>query len=104
MSEDGTAYLWIVPAPVQGRWTFRQQGGRDQFVVDLQQAFQQLTGTAGEPAQKLSGAKLSGSDIELAFPQAGTLTKLNGHVRGDRIEAQVTRGGDTTRRYIGSRT
>jgi len=103
MSEDGTAYLWIVPAPVQGRWTFHQQGGPDQFVIELQQTFQQLSGTAGEPAQKISGAKLSGSEIELSFAQSGALTKLNGHVRGDRIEAQVTRGTSTTP-YVGSRT
>jgi SAM-dependent methyltransferase len=103
MSEDGTVYLWIVPAPVQGRWTFRQQGGRDQFVVDLQQTYQQLTGTAGDPAERLTAAKLSGSEIELAFPHDGSVTKLNGHVRGDRIEAQVTRGTNTAS-YIGSRS
>jgi SAM-dependent methyltransferase len=101
MSEDGTAYLWIVPASVQGRWTFRQQGGADQFVVELQQAFQQVTGTAGD--QQVSGAKLSGADLELAFAQAGALTKLSGHVNGNRIDAQVTRGSSTTR-YVGSRS
>jgi SAM-dependent methyltransferase len=103
MSEDGTAYLWIVPASVQGRWTFRQQGGADQFGVELIQTFQQLTGSAGEPAQTLTIAKISGPELELAFPQAGTVTQLSGQVRGDKIEAQVTRDGKTTR-YIGSRS
>jgi SAM-dependent methyltransferase len=103
MSEDGSAYLWIVPASVQGRWTFRQQGGPDQFGVELVQTFQQLTGSAGQPAQKLTVAKISGTDLELAFPQSGTVTQLSGKVRGNKIEAQVTRDGKTTR-YVGSRT
>jgi len=103
MSEDGTAYLWIVPASVQGRWTFRQQGGSDQFTIELIQTFQQLTGSVGEPTQPLTIAKLSGPELELAFRQGGTVTQLSGQVRGDKIEAQVTRDGKTTR-YIGSRT
>jgi len=103
MSEDGAAYLWIVPASVQGRWTFRQQGGPDQFGVRLIQTFQQLTGTAGEPEQKLTIAKISGAELELAFSQAGTFTQLSGQVRGDRIEAQVTRDGKTMR-YVGTRS
>ena len=29
MTEDGAAYLWIVPGGGRGQWTFKQQGGND---------------------------------------------------------------------------
>ena len=31
VTEDGAAYLWIVPAKVAGTWDFKQQGGKGAF-------------------------------------------------------------------------
>jgi len=100
-TEDGQAYLWIVPAQVDGTWTFRQQDGKDRFTVKLEQVFQNLSGSADR--QTLVEAKLNGPRIELAFTARGTLTRIAGHVEGNRIQAQVTRGNSTST-YVGTRT
>src|SRR5687768_16685344 len=47
-TEDGQAYLWIVPANAEGSWTFKAQDAKETFTADLEQKFQQVTGTAGE--------------------------------------------------------
>jgi SAM-dependent methyltransferase len=101
MTEDGNAYLWIVPAHIAGNWSFRETGGDGQFGVRLQQEFQQLSGEAdNEPL--VSSARMRGPQLEFMFFQNGAPTKVAGRVDGDRIDAQVTRG-DQTSRYIGTR-
>lgn len=102
MTEDGSAYLWIVPAKVAGTWEFRESDGKGRFVARLEQKFQQLSGRVGnEPV--LSSARVFGADVHMSFVENGAPTKLAGRVDGDRIDAQVTRGGKETR-YIGTRT
>jgi hypothetical protein len=92
----GEAFLWIVPAKVAGAWTFRREGGTEEFRVDLQQAYQRLGGTAG--GVPLTQTVLRGSHIEFGFKD----TRVVGTVNGDRIEAKVTRQGTTTS-YSGTR-
>jgi SAM-dependent methyltransferase len=101
-SEDGQAYLWIVPARVDGTWTFQRKGGNDRFVVQLEQKFQEVTGGEGNRAQQVTDARLRGSQLELSL-SGSPPTRLVGQVDGDRMEAKVTRG-DTTTTYIGTRT
>ncbi len=93
----GEAYLWIVPAKVAGRWTFHQEDGTDEFSVDLQQAYQRLSGTAG--GAPLTQTTLRGSHIEFALQDG---TRVVGTVNGDRIDAKVTREGKTSS-WSGSR-
>lgn len=100
-TSEGYAYLWIVPAKVQGTWTFEEQGGQDRFVVQLNQSFQNIDGSVGN--EVLKEAKLKGADIELVFPHQGADAHLKGKVEGGRIEARVARNGKTTS-YIGKRS
>ena len=101
MTDDGSAYLWIVPAQVAGNWSFREADGDARFAVELEQTFQQLSGRAGgEPL--ISDARVRGPQLEFTFVADGAPTKVAGSVAGDRIEAQVTRGGKTSR-YVGTR-
>jgi SAM-dependent methyltransferase len=102
MSDDGYAYLWIVPARIEGAWQFQQKGGPDRFVVKLKQTFQQIDGSVGEGQQGFTEAKLSGPKLELAYPENGRVTRLEGQVNGERIDARVTRGSKTAD-YIGKR-
>jgi len=102
MTEDGSAYLWIVPAKVAGTWEFRESGGKGNFVARLEQKFQQLSGHAGKQPLT-SDARVNGSQLELTFVDDGAPTKVTGRVDGDRIDAQVTRSGKTSR-YVGTRT
>jgi hypothetical protein len=63
------AFLWIVPAPVAGRWTFKEQRGKWTGTVHLRQAFQRVGGTltvAGK-AQTLLAPALSGADFSFSF-------------------------------------
>jgi SAM-dependent methyltransferase len=100
-TEDGSAYLWIVPAQVEGNWSFREADGDGRFAVQLQQAFQHLSGR-GESEPLVSDARMHGPQLELTFFENGAPTRVAGKVEGDRIDAQVTRGGKTSR-YIGTR-
>jgi SAM-dependent methyltransferase len=102
VSTDGSAYLWIVPADAAGKWTFKQQGGKDTFDVELAQTFQKLSGTVGKSKEEITNGELDGTQIEMMFSEGDLHTRLKGEVKGDRIEAQVTRN-DKTSTYIGTR-
>ena len=102
VSTDGAAYLWIVPAEVAGKWTFKQQGGKDGFDVEFAQAFQKLSGKAGKGEEEISSGEMRGSHIEVMFSEGDVHTRLQGELKGDRIEAQVARN-DKTSTFIGTR-
>lgn len=102
VSTDGAAYLWLVPANVAGKWTFKQQRGKDTFDVDLTQTFQKLDGSVGKGGDEITNAEMRGTQIEMMFSQGDVHTRLKGEVKGDRIEAEVTRN-DQTSTYIGTR-
>lgn len=88
--EDGCrswceAMLYIVPARVQGAWTF--QGG----TLDLQQVHQTITGTLTKDGEvvPIESATIRGDAI--GFTAAGV--RYTGRVKGDRIEGTQTSGG-----------
>ncbi len=76
--EGRTAYLWIVPAKVDGNW--RIEGGGD---VAFKQTFQKLEGNSGGKA--ITNASLRGDAI--AFSVDGR--DYSGRVSGDRMEGSV---------------
>jgi hypothetical protein len=83
-----TAYLWIVPAKVDGYWN----AGDEE--IALTQEFQKLFGTVksgGSSASILEG-RLRGNDIEFRIAGAD----YRGVVKGNAIEGTVTRGGVTS--------
>ena len=76
--EGRTAYLWIVPAKVDGNW--RMEGGGD---LALKQTFQKLEGSTSGKA--ITNASMHGDVI--AFSVDGR--DYSGRVSGDRIEGSV---------------
>jgi hypothetical protein len=98
-TDEGSAYLWIVPAKVGGTWSFRSEESGDGFDVELSQVFQMLRGTAGDA--RLSG-KLAGERIEFSYVEGGAATTFAGTVDGDRIRGTLTRAGRSMA-YIGAR-
>ena len=102
VSTDGAAYLWIVPADVAGKWTFKEQGGKDSFDVNLVQTFQKLSGTAGKGADDITNAEVRGNQVEMIFSEGDVHTRLKGELKGNRIEAKVTRN-EKTSTFIGTR-
>jgi SAM-dependent methyltransferase len=96
---DGSAFLFIVPANVDGAWTFEATSGADRFAVELVQSFQKLRGFArGAP---LTG-NLRGTRLDLTLTHDGEPVRVTGTVHADRIHATVTRGA-TAREYVGTR-
>ncbi len=96
---DGSVFLYVVPADVRGRWTFRPANGGDSFEVELEQTFQKLEGVAAD-AQVVGS--LRGAALEFAFAHGAERFRVAGTVSGDRIKATVARGA-TTAAYIGAR-
>jgi SAM-dependent methyltransferase len=78
-AEERTAYLWIVPAKVEGTWTWGAGQGAGE--LNLKQTFQKIEGNLS----------LEGK----------TLPLQNAKLNGDRISFSVTDGGTTPREFSG---
>jgi hypothetical protein len=102
-----TAYLWIVPAKVQGTWTLREQGpGNAQYTVNLTQKFQKITGdvATGSAKQPLVGATMRGEEIRFAFnDDKGVTRTLTGTVRGNELTGTLKGAGGTETKVTGTR-
>jgi SAM-dependent methyltransferase len=103
----GTAYLWIVPARVEGRWRVATPQGTPAFDLVLEQRYQRVSGTARAADGSWQGAvdgTLDGARLQLRVEGArdrvpGALTAT---VRGNRLAAEGTSRGQTMR-YDGVR-
>jgi methyltransferase family protein len=83
-----TAYLWIVPAKVNGRWQLPDGE------LTLKQSYQMVTGTlkTGNVTAQITGGKLNGDRI--SFSAGGS--QYTGQVNGDSIEGAVKGGSGGT--------
>jgi hypothetical protein len=101
-----SAYLWIVPAKVEGTWTLREQGGGNAtYTVNLKQKYQKINGevTAGGAKQPLVGATVQGDQIRFAFNDAKGVTRtLTGTVRGNEINGAL-KGADGESKVVATR-
>jgi hypothetical protein len=102
-----TAYLWIVPAKVEGTWTLREQGpGNAQYTVNLSQKYQKITGdvAAGSAKQPLVGATVRGEEIRFAFnDDKGVTRTLTGTVRGNELTGTLKAAGGAETKVTGTR-
>jgi SAM-dependent methyltransferase len=106
--EGRDAYLWIVPAKVQGDWTVQLPSGSGEETVQLalKQTFQKLSGTAriGGRSFELADARMSGADIRFVFTDAnGQKRDFTGRVNGDKMEGTTAAQGGTRVKFAGSR-
>ena len=104
--EYRTAYLWIVPAKVEGNWTFREEGGKTTFNVAMTQKFQRISGDAGMGGNRnpLVGATLRGEEIKFAFnDDKGQTRTLTGTVRGNEITGTLRGPGSAEIKVSGKR-
>jgi methyltransferase family protein len=67
--EARDAYLWYVPARVEGTWAFKEDGWGTEGTVTFVQHYQRLGGTVmlGGKAQPVLGAALRGDRLTFAF-------------------------------------
>ncbi len=93
--EGRTAYLWIVPAPVEGTWRWSVSGsGQKEYELTLRQQFQQVEGLvkldSGKMGQ-LRNVKLVGDQLSFSIHEitgtSGTLRRdYTGRVSGNTIQ------------------
>jgi SAM-dependent methyltransferase len=97
------AYLWIVPARVDGEWRFTEVGGTQAFGLKLRQRFQQLQASPAEGSKlAVQGGRLLGNQVEIVVDGIDAQpAKLTGEVSGDRILVALMKDG-VTRRYVGA--
>lgn len=84
------AYLWIVPAKVEGRWEINTADGN--FTVELQQQFQHVAGTAR--AGGLQHSVIGSLEGEVLHFNVGDKHYM-GKVEGDRITELPSEGAVT---------
>jgi SAM-dependent methyltransferase len=88
--EGRTAYLWIVPAPVEGTWRWNGSGsGPKEYQVRLRQQFQKVEGEVvldGRSGQ-LRDARLSGDQISFTvLDGSGVRRDFSGRVAGNSMQ------------------
>jgi hypothetical protein len=97
--EYRTAYLWIVPARVDGTWVLKDAGGNS-TTVNLVQTFQKISGdvVSGAAKQPLVGASLRGDQIRFAFnDEKGATRSFTGTVRGNELVGTIKSGSTETK-------
>jgi SAM-dependent methyltransferase len=86
------AFLWIVPAPVQGSWRLSLDGGPT-AQLNLEQTFQNVGGTLtiGGRTLPLLGARLRGEDFSFQFRGEGqAVSSFSGKVNGNRLSGTLS--------------
>ena len=94
--EGRTAYLWIVPARVEGRWRIDLTGANPaHYDVELRQRFQNLEGEAraGNGVLQIRDGKVRGEEVTFTVSDGKSAGRaFTGHLSGDRLEG-TSRGG-----------
>ena len=86
------AFLWIVPAPVQGGWSVTLDGGKTAR-LNLEQTFQNVGGTMTVDGRTLPllGARLRGDDLSFQYSGEGqSVSSFKGKVNGDRLSGTLS--------------
>ena len=96
---DSEAFVWIVPAPVGGRWRVPEGNGVWEAQVDIAQRFQRIGGTLtirGE-TQPLLGAFVRGATLGFTFvaPDGG-VRSVRARVDGDIFDGSLLFAGQLT--------
>lgn len=98
------AYLWIVPARVEGAWRFQGSDGESGFRVSLKQHYQEVQGVllGSSRHESLRDVRLRGANLEFTVVDRGAPLKVKGIVVDNRIDAEVERAGKS-RKFVGLR-
>ncbi len=93
------AFVWIVPARVDGTWTLKETRGSVEATVSLSQQFQRIGGiaTVGGKTQQLLGAYVRGANVGFTFAGPdGRLYSVQGTVDGDTMSGELHWIGTTS--------
>ncbi len=110
--EGRTAYLWIVPAPVEGTWRWSVAGGgQKEYELVLRQQFQKVEGLvkldSGKMGQ-LRNVKLNGDQLSFSIHEvtgtSGTLQRdYTGRVSGNSIQGVFKSGNGAETKWTATR-
>ena len=80
--DSRSAMLWIVPAKVEGEWTFK--GPAKGFDANFEQRYQRVSGTIkeGQSDLKIDDGKLTGDKIAFEYSEGGKRYRFAGKVSG----------------------
>jgi SAM-dependent methyltransferase len=96
---DSEAFLWIVPAAVQGRWTLNEGAHTWEGDLEIAQQFQRIGGTLTirGKTQTLLGAYVQGDAIGFTFvaPDGG-IRSLRARVDGAKLNGMLQFSGNFT--------
>jgi SAM-dependent methyltransferase len=95
----GSAFLWVVPARVDGIWALRD-GRKAPVTIDLAQDFQSIRGEVdgGASRQPLADAVLRGDQVRFTYQDdLGVTRKFSGTVRGDELAGTLHDGTSESR-------
>jgi hypothetical protein len=96
------AYLWYVPARVDGAWMLREEGGDDQLQLHFEQQYQHVQADSSAD-RTIQNVRLRGAQIEFELkPATGNVRKFSGVVDGERMRLESRRGGRAVI-YVGVR-
>jgi len=102
---DGrTAYFWIVPAKVEGAWSWKTDSGTAEMT--LRQSFQKIEGSlkADGKTLTLTNAKLSGDRISFGVGEGNpSTTQYSGRVSGGNIEGTAKTGNGSEVKWVAKR-
>jgi SAM-dependent methyltransferase len=96
---DGEAFLWIVPARVEGRWALRDSTGFFQGELSLTQRFQRVGGTLDlrGNAQPVLGAYVEGDILGFTFVGLdGGVRSARARVEGGALAGSLNFAGNLT--------
>jgi SAM-dependent methyltransferase len=101
---EGTVHFWIVPADVQGAWTFQTAAGPAELT--LKQTFQKIEPTlkAGGKDLPVTNAKLEGDKISFSVAENGTTARVYaGVVDGNKITGTSKAGAGAEEKWTAQR-
>jgi SAM-dependent methyltransferase len=98
------AYLWIVPAKVQGRWQVSGPAGA--FELAIEQKYQTFAATASGTglASNVSTPSLNGAEISFSLADSnGRVLRFTGTVNGDTMQGHARAPGSAEMRWSARR-
>jgi len=96
---DGEAFLWSVPARVEGRWALRDASGFFEGEISLTQRFQRIGGTLDlrGNVQPLLGAYVEGDIVGFTFVgRDGGIRSVRARVDGGTLAGSLNFAGSLT--------
>jgi hypothetical protein len=94
--EGRTAYLWIIPAKVEGNWRVEVAGAaQGRYDLNLRQRFQMLEGSARNASQALEvrDGRVRGEEVTFTLVEGSAARVFTGRFAGERLEGSI-KGGD----------